>query len=87
MIVGESGRGVVVWCGTAGFIPHLRAVILGLSAIMHMSAIVFQIFKFAGVAYLLYLAWGMCTVFMIMTLVIFVLYELLATAVSVFYWI
>lgn len=44
---------------TAGIIPHLLASILGLSAILHMSALAFQTMKFAGAAYLLYLAWGM----------------------------
>ncbi len=44
---------------TAGIIPHLSASILGLSAILHMSALAFQIIKFTGAAYLLYLAWGM----------------------------
>ena len=44
---------------TAGIIPHLTASILGLSAILHMSAIAFQIIKFAGVIYLFYLAWSM----------------------------
>jgi threonine/homoserine/homoserine lactone efflux protein len=44
---------------TAGIIPHLSACILGLSAILHMSALAFQMIKYAGVAYLLYLAWGM----------------------------
>jgi threonine/homoserine/homoserine lactone efflux protein len=44
---------------TAGIIPHLAASILGLSFILHMSALVFQTVKFAGAVYLLYLAWSM----------------------------
>lgn len=44
---------------TAGIVPHLTASILGLSAILHMSAIAFQLVKFAGVIYLFYLAWSM----------------------------
>ena len=36
--------------------PHLLATVLGLSAVMHASALAFQALKFAGVAYLLYLA-------------------------------
>jgi threonine/homoserine/homoserine lactone efflux protein len=44
---------------TAGILPHLTASILGLSAILHMSARAFQILKFAGALYLLYLAWSM----------------------------
>lgn len=44
---------------TAGIIPHLAASTLGLSAILHMSALAFQLIKFAGAAYLLYLAWAM----------------------------
>ena len=44
---------------TAGILPHLAACILGLSAILHTSALVFQVFKFAGAAYLIYLAWAM----------------------------
>lgn len=44
---------------TAGIIPHLMASILGLSVILHLSALAFQTMKYAGALYLLYLAWGM----------------------------
>ena len=42
---------------TFGIVPHLAASILGLAAVLHASAVLFQAVKFAGVAYLLYLAW------------------------------
>ena len=41
---------------TAGIVPHLVATVLGLSAVMHTSALAFQVLKYAGVAYLFYLA-------------------------------
>lgn len=44
---------------TAGILPHLCACVFGLSAILHMSALAFQVLKYAGSAYLLYLAWSM----------------------------
>jgi len=44
---------------TAGIIPHLAASVLGLSVILHMSALAFQLMKYAGALYLLYLAWTM----------------------------
>jgi threonine/homoserine/homoserine lactone efflux protein len=43
---------------TAGIIPHLAATILGLAAVMHTSALAFQVLKVAGVAYLFYVAWA-----------------------------
>lgn len=43
---------------TAGIVPHLLATILGLAAVMHASALAFQVLKYAGVAYLLYVAWA-----------------------------
>ncbi|MEP4862091.1 MAG: LysE family translocator [Alphaproteobacteria bacterium] len=42
---------------TMGILPAILASVLGLSALMHTSALVFQLLKYAGVAYLLYLAW------------------------------
>jgi threonine/homoserine/homoserine lactone efflux protein len=44
---------------TAGIIPHLAASVLGIAAILHTSAVAFQLIKILGVLYLLYLAWSM----------------------------
>jgi len=43
---------------TLGIVPHMAAAILGLSALLHASAVAFQTFKFLGVAYLLFMAWS-----------------------------
>jgi threonine/homoserine/homoserine lactone efflux protein len=43
---------------TAGIVPHLLATVLGLAALMHTSALAFQMLKYAGVLYLLYLAYA-----------------------------
>lgn len=42
---------------TLGIVPALLAATLGLAAILHTSAVLFTLVKFAGVAYLLWLAW------------------------------
>jgi threonine/homoserine/homoserine lactone efflux protein len=42
---------------TLGIVPHLVAAATGLAALMHASALAFQGLKYAGVAYLLFLAW------------------------------
>ncbi|CAL9505628.1 Homoserine_homoserine lactone efflux protein [Streptomyces sp. enrichment culture] len=42
---------------TLGIVPHLAAAIAGLAAILHTSALAFESFKWAGVGYLLFLAW------------------------------
>lgn len=44
---------------TLGIVPHILASILGLSALINMSAQIFSVLKLAGAAYLLYLAWNM----------------------------
>lgn len=43
---------------TAGIVPHLLATVLGLAALMHASALAFQLLKYAGVAYLFYVAYA-----------------------------
>ena len=42
---------------TLGIVPHLLATVLGLAALMHTSAMAFQVLKYAGVAYLFYVAY------------------------------
>jgi threonine/homoserine/homoserine lactone efflux protein len=43
---------------TLGIVPHMAAAIMGLAALLHTSALAFQILKYLGVAYLLYMAWS-----------------------------
>jgi len=55
------GRVASVWAAlgcTAGILPHLLATVLGLAALMHASAIAFQVLKYAGAAYLFYMAYA-----------------------------
>jgi threonine/homoserine/homoserine lactone efflux protein len=42
---------------TIDILPSAAASIVGLAAIFHTSALAFQVVKYAGVAYLLYMAW------------------------------
>ncbi len=43
---------------TLGILPHILASIAGLSALLHTSALAFEVIKYLGVAYLLYMAWS-----------------------------
>jgi len=43
---------------TLGIIPHMAAAITGLAALLHTSALAFEVIKYLGVAYLLYMAWA-----------------------------
>ncbi len=43
---------------TFGIVPAAFASIVGLAAIFHTSALAFQVTKFLGAAYLLYMAWN-----------------------------
>ncbi|SIS56425.1 Threonine/homoserine/homoserine lactone efflux protein [Roseivivax lentus] len=55
-----QGRRAALWAAlgcTFGIVPHLAAATLGLAAVLHTSAVLFTLVKWAGVAYLLWLAW------------------------------
>lgn len=44
---------------TLGIVPHMLAAVSGLAALLHTSALAFQLLKYLGVAYLLYMAYAM----------------------------
>ena len=56
----RGGRASVLaaFACTLGIVPHLIAALTGLAALLHASALAFEIVKYAGVAYLLYMAWS-----------------------------
>jgi threonine/homoserine/homoserine lactone efflux protein len=43
---------------TLGIVPHLLAALTGLAALLNASTSAFEVLKYLGVAYLLYLAWA-----------------------------
>jgi threonine/homoserine/homoserine lactone efflux protein len=55
----RGGRASVLaaFACTLGIVPHLIAALTGLAALLHASALAFEIVKYAGVAYLLWMAW------------------------------
>ncbi|MDP1752202.1 MAG: LysE family translocator [Reyranella sp.] len=55
---GSRASVVAAFGCTLGIVPHMAAAILGLAALLHTSALAFEIFKYLGVAYLLYMAWN-----------------------------
>jgi threonine/homoserine/homoserine lactone efflux protein len=58
--LGRGGRAslwAALFC-TFGIVPHMLAAITGLAAVLHTSALAFDIIKYLGVAYLLYMAWS-----------------------------
>jgi threonine/homoserine/homoserine lactone efflux protein len=54
---GRRASVVAAFGCTLGIVPHMAAAIVGLAALLYASSVAFQSLKFAGVAYLLYLAW------------------------------
>ncbi len=53
----RGGLWASVGC-TLATLVHLGVAMAGLAAILHSSAVLFQSVKFAGVAYLMWMAWG-----------------------------
>lgn len=53
----RAGFWASVGC-TIATVLHLAVAMAGLAAVLHTSAVLFQIVKFAGVAYLLWMAWA-----------------------------
>ena len=54
---GRASVVAAVGC-TLGIIPHMVAAITGAAALLHASATAFQVLKYLGVAYFLYVAWS-----------------------------
>ncbi|MFE5815396.1 LysE family translocator [Streptomyces sp. NPDC056479] len=55
---GRRASVVAAFGCTVGIVPHMVATVTGVAALLHASATAFQILKYAGVAYLLYMAWA-----------------------------
>ena len=56
---GGAGAAAVTALGcTLGIVPHLLAAVTGLAALLHASATAFDVLRYAGVAYLLYMGWA-----------------------------
>ncbi|WP_370250624.1 LysE family translocator [Nocardioides sp.] len=55
---GARAAVVAAFACTLGIVPHLVAAITGLAALLHASGVAFAVLKWAGVAYLLLLAWS-----------------------------
>lgn len=49
---------IAAFACTLGIIPHMAAAITGLAALLHTSALAFEVIKYLGVAYLLFMAWS-----------------------------
>ena len=54
---GGKASVIAAFACTLGIVPHLVAALTGLAALLHASALAFEIVKYAGVAYLIYMAW------------------------------
>jgi threonine/homoserine/homoserine lactone efflux protein len=58
LVRGWRAATLAAFACTLGIVPHLLAAVTGLAALLHASGVAFETLKYAGVAYLLYLAWS-----------------------------
>lgn len=54
---GAKASVLAAFACTLGIVPHLLAAMMGLAALLHASALAYELVKYAGVAYLLWMAW------------------------------
>lgn len=54
---GSRASVLAAFACTLGIVPHLIAAMMGLAALLHTSALAYNAVKYAGVAYLLWMAW------------------------------
>ena len=59
LFIGKRASTFAAFGCTLGIIPALLASVFGLAALFHTSALAFQIVKYLGAIYLLFLAWQM----------------------------
>lgn len=59
LLAGRRASVAAAFGCTLGIVPALVASIAGLAALLRTSALAFQMLRMVGVAYLLYLAWGL----------------------------
>ncbi|MFI9253349.1 LysE family translocator [Streptomyces sp. NPDC053069] len=55
---GRRASVVAAFACALGIVPHVLATVTGLAALLNASATAFQFLKYAGVAYLMYMAWA-----------------------------
>lgn len=54
---GARASALAAFACTLGILPHMAAAITGLATLLHQSPLAFDLIKYAGVAYLLWMAW------------------------------
>jgi threonine/homoserine/homoserine lactone efflux protein len=58
-VSGGARRSLIAAVGcTVGIVPHLAAAVTGTAALLHASGVAFDVVRFLGVAYLLFMAWS-----------------------------